>query len=506
MANMGMISLVGVVKPYTREMITTKLREIHRDRSMLNVRQADLLDLYMRGFGMIKEPDYSNFSLRRGDYFFEDPNFTFQIRPVMGISVLTDVSDVNNPDLVRYHRHNGAEGWASIGRNWGLYGSLRDNFASRNLVEPGFITRETGGAYKEGSDGSVEFSEMRGGILYGNRWMTAGLVKDHLEWGEHYYGANIFTPYAPSIAQLKLQIKPTHWLEFNFFHAWLNSDMIDSARTYTYTNAYGTRPRHVYREKYMAANMFTFILSKHTHFSMGNAIIYGDMAPHPGYFLPIAFFKSIDHTLNATSNRAGQNAQMFFSFSTRRVKNTHLYATLFVDEIATTNMFNPDEHSNFISLKTGFRISNFPVDNLHLTGEYIRTNPLVYQHFTPSTTYESNSYNLGHYLRDNAEQTYVSLIYQPCARFRSEMSFNYARKGPDYNSLGGRRRGLPFISEEQWRRSEFSVSAGYQLIYNAWAIVQYQYTNTSGADAHLYHPEALLGEKHLLTTSLFFGL
>jgi len=506
MANMGIITLNSVVKPYTREMITLKLREVHRDRSGLNRRQTETLDAYLSAFGITKEADYSNFSLRRGDYFYEDPHFVLQVRPVMGVSVISELKGGAQPQVIRYHRHNGAEAWASVRRNWGIYGSLRDNYINRNSVRPAHLVKEAGGVYKEGSNGSVEFSEMRGGILYGNRWVTAGLVKDHVEWGEHYFGANIFTPYTPSIAQIKLQIKPAEWFEFNYFHAWLNSGLIDSARSYTFTNAYGTRPRYVYREKYLAANMFTFRPWKHTHFSLGNAIIYADMSTHPGYMLPIAFFKSVDHTLNATSNRAGQNAQMFLSFSTRKIKNTHLYATLFIDEIATTNMFNPDEHSNFFSLKTGCRISNFPVDNLHITAEYIRTNPLVYQHFTPSTTYESNGFNLGHHLRDNAEQTYLSLIYQPFSRLRSEVSFNYARKGSDYNSLGGRRRGLPFMEEEKWRRSELSVEAGYRLLYNTWATIRYQYCQTGGEDAPLYHPENMLGEKHLVSVRMFMGL
>jgi hypothetical protein len=505
MANMGIISLNSLIRPYTRSYITDKLREVHSDRTLLNQRQSAQLDFYLTSFGLNREPDHRNFSLRRGDYFFEDPDFRIQVRPVMGINALSDVTAPSSPDLVRYHRHNGAEAWASIRKNWGIYGSLRDNYVNRNYMKPSHLVRETGGAYKE-STGSVEYSEMRGGIVYGNQWLRLGLVKDHVEWGEHYFGANIFSPQTPSFAQVKLNIQPVEWFEFNYFHAWLTSGIIDSARSYTFTNAYGTRPRYVYREKYLAANMFTFKPWNHTHFSLGNSIIYADMSPHPGYLIPIVFFKSVDHTLNAISNRAGQNSQMFFSVSTRRIANTHLYATLFLDEIATTNIFKPDEHSNLFSIKSGFRLSNFPIDNLHFTFEYLRTNPLVYQHFTPSTTFESNDYNLGHYLRDNAEQTYVSVIYQPFSRFRSEVSYNYARKGPDYDALGGRRRGRPYMSEEQWRRSEFSLTAGYQLIYNAWTHLTYQYTRTGGADAHLYHPAALLGEKHLLSLQMYIGL
>jgi hypothetical protein len=503
MANIGMIDLTSVVKPYTRETIQSHLREVQKQRSELNNRQRKMLDFYGAEFGIIREADHRNFDLKRGDFRYEDPDFNARLRPILGARI---VAELHTPELVQYQRHNGAEAWASIRKNWGVYASLRDNFVSKYPVLPDHLTTETGGAYKEGSSSAVEFSEMRAGIVYGNRWFTAGLIKDHPEWGEHYFGANIFAPKTPSFAHVILQLRPVKWLEFTYFHAWLNSGLIDSAKSYTYTNAYGTRPRHVYREKFLAANMFVLKPWKRTYLFFGNSIVYADMGFHPAYLIPVSFFKSSDHTLNATSNRAGQNAQMFFGVSSRKLRNTHFFATLFVDEIAISNIFNPDEHSNFISLKTGFNLSNFPMENLHITGEYTRTNPLVYQHFTPSTTYATNDFNLGHYLRDNAEQTCLALTWEPMARWRGQLSYSYSRKGPDYNSMGGRRRGLPFMAEEQWRRSELMASAGFQVLYNAWAIITYRYTQTSGADALSYHPESLVGSKHLLEARMHIGL
>lgn len=506
MANIGVIELNALVKPYTHSFINEKLNEAYEYSHDMNPRQKGMLNFYMHYFGNEPPDKYRYLDLQRAALVYRDPEFSIRLRPVAGASFIAGSGDISNVGLINYHRHNGADVVASVNQNWGFYASLRDNYSSMAMVQPMYLTDKTGGAYKMASDSSVEFSEMRCGVLYGNKWITVGLVKDHLEWGNNYYGANIFTPHTPSFAQIKLQIRPVKWFEFNYFHAWLNSDMIDSSRTYSYTNAYGTRKRHVYREKYLAANMLTFKPWKSTFISLGNSIIYADMGVHPAYLIPIAMYKSIDHTLNAASNRAGQNAQLFFDISTRRIRKTHLYATVFIDEIATTRMFDPELQSNYISLKTGFRISNFPADNIHLTGEYIRTNPLVYQHFTPSTSFESNSYNLGHFLRDNAEQSYLSVIYEPFRRFRSEVSFNYARKGPDYNSIGGIRHGLPFIAEERWRRSEFGLTCGYQLAYNVFTHLTYQFTNTSGADASLYHPEGLTGKMHLFSLQMHIGL
>ncbi len=506
MANLGVIELSSVVKPYTRGFIRQKLHEAEARRDALNTRQREMVCFYLAAFEPEIREKKGYLNLARASFVYHDSLFVMQLRPVLGASVLGDVSGSGNAGILRYHRYNGAEAWASVGRNWGFYASLRDNFHSANLVEPEFLVDETGGVYKPGNAGSVEFSEMRGGILYGNDWITFGLIKDHPEWGNHYHGANIFTPHTPSLVHLRLNLRPVRWLEFNYFHAWLNSGLIDSARTYTYTNAYGTRQRYVYREKYLAANMFTFRPWKNTWISIGNSIVYADIGLHPAYLIPVAFFKSMDHTVNNASNRAGQNSQMYLDFSTRRIRNTHLFATLFIDEIATTRMFDPDDQSNCISLKTGFRISDFPVQDLHLTAEYTRTHPLVYQHFTPSTTFESNGFNLGHYLRDNAEESCISLIWEPFRKFRATAGFRYARKGPDYDALGGKRSGLPFLEEERWHRSELMLATEYHIFYNAYAQLTYLFSRTGGVDAPLYHPPELLGKKHLLSLALMIGL
>jgi hypothetical protein len=506
LANMGVVEINAAVKPYTRSYIRGKLEVANDKKEHLNKRQQEQLTFYARAFNTFDSNAKYGLNMQNGSFYCQQYPFTLEVRPVLGVSVLGDIGDESGITIQNLKRHNGLETWGMLHNQWSFYASLRDHWSSDAQVRPDYLTPLSGGVYKEGSNGSVEYSEMRAGIAYQGNRLTIGLVKDHLEWGNNYHGANIFTGHTPSFIQLKLNYSPTKWLDFNYFHAWLNSEVIDSARSFSYTNAYGTRKRYVYREKFLAANLITFKPWKSTQISFGNSIVYADIGLHPAYLLPFAFYKSIDHTLNGTSNRAGQNAQMFMDVSTRVLPKTHLFATLFLDEIATTRMFKPDEQSNYLSFKTGFRISNFPVSNIHLTGEYTRTNPLTYQHFTPTTTFTSNKYNLGHYLRDNAEQTFFSVRFEPLSRLQTEVSYSYSRKGPDYNTIGGARTGLPFISEERWRSTECTVSAQYQIVYNAYASLSYRYLKTGGADAAIYHPGYLIGKKHLITAELRIGI
>ena len=76
------------------------------------------------------------------------------------------------------------------------------------------------------------------------------LVKDKQVWGNNYNGANIFGGNNPSFIQLRLHLNPVKWFNFNYFHGWLNSMVVDSSRSYWVTNSYGTDYREVYHKKY----------------------------------------------------------------------------------------------------------------------------------------------------------------------------------------------------------------------------------------------------------------
>ena len=129
-----------------------------------------------------------------------------------------------------------------------------------------------------------------------------------------------------------------------YLHGWLNSDIIDSARSYYDHQNY----RAVFREKNFAANLISISPWQHTTFSVGNSVIYADMGTNAAYLIPLNFFKSLDHNVTMDNN-AGQNAQMFAAFSTRFIPKTHIYASLFIDEITLTKVFDIKENSNTLS-------------------------------------------------------------------------------------------------------------------------------------------------------------
>ena len=496
LANEGYINMNQVVKPYSRRFIATKLQEVTEHESTLNARQQKELQFYLRDYN--KELVIGKYENKRFDVFYHsDSLFTLSINGILGGQGWSNENGFN------YHRWYGAEAFSYLGKHVGFYASLRDNSEKVPLADTGFINTRHGGKYRAG-----DYSEMRGGMTVGWKWGHMALVKDYIEWGTSYRYPNIVSSKAPSFAQIKLQLTPVDWFEFNYFHGWLVSEVVDSSRSYNYNGV----QRNVYHSKYMAANMFTFKPWKQKlNFSIGNSVVYSDQSLNPAYFIPVFFYKSVDHTYNGATNGAGQNSQMFFDISTRFIPKTHLYYSMFMDVISFGEVFNEDEHANHWSMLGGVRISNL-LPNLTLTLEYIRNNPLVYKNDNITTLYNSNWYNLGHYLNDNAQELYVELAFKPLKGLNIKTWYSAAQKGPDL--IYDRARdpetgkspvlGNTFMENVEWKQNEMGLLINYQLINDFFLFGGFTKANRSG-DYQRYNSPYYQGNTLTYTFGMNFG-
>ena len=490
-ANSQLIDLNTAIKPYSRSFIASKLHELEKQKEQLNERQIKDLDFFLKDFNKELKPD-KDFNKRFDIFYYKDSLFTFSINPILGIQYWT------NKNGSATHWWNGAEAFAYIGKHWGLYANLRDNHDEQFLSRPDYLIQRMGANYK----GNGDYSEMRGGISYSWNWGSFGLIKDHFTWGNNYNGANIFSGRTPSIPQIYLRMKPVKWFEFRYTHGWLVSEVVDSTRSYWISSSYGTDYREVYHPRYIATNLFTFTPVEKLNLSFGNSIVYADLGVFPGYLIPLVFFKSIDHSTNHGIDN--QNSQMFIDISSRNIKNLHLYTSLFIDELATSRIFNPKE-SNFYSWKIGGKLSNFPLQNLSLTVEYTRSNPLTFQHYVPTLEFESNKFNLGHYLKDNSQEIYISIEAKPLRGLYLHVFFLLAQKGPDYDELGGDRLGLPFMETIEWENNSFSILARYEIINDAFLILEFQNSNINGNDLNKYTHPMWHGKTNTFSAGMNFG-
>ena len=323
-------------------------------------------------------------------------------------------------------------------------------------------------------------------------------MKDNIVWGDNYNGSNIISGRAPSFPMVTLNLRPAKWFEMNYIHGWLVSNVVDSAKFYIENDVKKWYRNH---NKYIAANMFTFIPIPKLNISFGNSIIYAEDNVQPGYLIPIAFYKSTDHLLTKGIATENQNSQLFFNLSSRNIKHVHLYASLFFDEIKFSRFSASSKEKNPVSYKVGGKVTNFPIPNLNAIAEFTRTNIINYKHSIEAITYTSNSYNLGHYLGDNAQEFYASLGYKPIQGLDLNVFYLNAKHGNEYLFA---RRGedanirqiisQPSLGDVIWKNQTFGFKALYEVFNNAYAVLNVENSDIQGYDAA---SEAIPGEKRM---------
>ncbi len=520
MANLKLIELNSCIKPYTRQFIAEKLVEVEAKKDKLNKRQKGELTFFMRDYskelkispqrwdwlgrkvlGRNRVP-FSQREKRVDLIYHKDSLLTFSLNPILGANFYYSTTTG-----LTYQRWNGADMFAYVGKHLGIYANLRDNYLSSDIASPGFLNQISGSQFKFATIGFTnrnarEYSEMRGGLTYGWKWGHLGIIKESNVWGNNYNGSNILSNRGPSYAQIKLNIKPAKWIEFNYFHGWLSSKVADSSSTQNY----GTGISTVFVPKYLAMNMITVKPFKTVHLSFGNSMVYSRNI-NAGYLIPFMFFKALDYTYSSLGNSA-----LFFDISVRSIRKVHLYASAYLDELSISRMRDKERHSNFWSGKAGIRLSNV-IPNVTITAEYTITNPLAYKHYNPETTYENAGFNMGHYLRDNAQDAYLQIAYKPLPRLSLSAFYNYASKGPDYvdnrtlkNPATGQYAvwGLKFQESLIWESTTMGGQISYELLNDVHIRVGAQYANVWDPSGK-YTPKAFSGKQLSTNCTLTWG-
>ncbi len=516
LSNEKWIEINGVVKPYSRVFIAAKLQEAQAFQGQMSSRQAKELDFYLKGFtlevnekltlnpkvNILKKTKGFGVDINPLGGFYKDKLFSFQIQPLYGYHLY------KNDNGQESFSYGGLQGYAYIGKHIGVYASLRDHHYSEVFNTVDFLNPIPGGNFKGSAKGGVDWSEMRGGVTFQWNWGEIGVIKDHFTWGNNNHGANIFSGKQPSYAQISIKIKPAYWLEYNYVHGWLVSEVVDSARSYWDGTSNDPRYRTVFRPKWLTANLFTVRPLKGLNLSIGNSIIYSDQ-DHPAFWMPIFVYKPVDHTYNATDKygQAGQNSQLFADVSIRMIKHVHLYGALFSDEIKFDRMKTDSLH-NFWSWKGGLQVSNFLVNNYSVTLEYTKTLPGTLQHPISTTTFASNRYNLGHYLRDNSDEIYACLQVKPLRGLHLKAEAFIARHGPnEIYETGNDIVAVPFMETEAWKNTTYAFTVKYELVNNFYIWGNVTLSNIVGDETlvKLWTPEYYLGEQTTLSGGFNMG-
>lgn len=508
----GVISSNAAIKPYTRDAIARMLAEAQSKDSLLNKRQKDDLQFYMQDYALELDtlPVYYSYGHRHvtqwitpvSNLSLADPSlhiltknkiFKMRIRPILGMDIYAGKKGMITK------RWYGAEIQMDIAHHLSIWGSIRDNswkgtgylkdayfpteydkIYGARLTKPGYLNNLPGVQYKESNYGG-DFSDSRGGISLYAWWGSIGVQRERIQWGDAQHASNILSGHNPAVPMVTLQLTPCKWFQFDYFHAWLPSNVMDSTYYYSERESEGVTQRE-YRpaNKFMAANMFTFMPIKYIQFSIGNSIVYAERNVQAAYFIPIAFFKSLDHLLTKGLGSENQNSQAFASITVRPTDHLRLYGSFFLDEFKFARLKKSNPEHNPVSYLVGFNWSGWPVKGLSLRGEFMRSYIACYTHSIAVLDYTSNSYKMGHYMGDNSQSIFVELAYRPVRGLRLVLNYTNDTK---YNSYDYIRKNIGAIiaqkpfAEKIWQNDEINFRAIYEVFNNCYAHVDFTYNN-----------------------------
>jgi hypothetical protein len=436
LSNKGIIEYEDLIKPISRKIIALKIHEVSLIDSVLSTVENEELLFYKKEF-------YSELTLEtpsdRINFLIDDSSgryrllsynsklFKLFLSPIFGFNI--NLKDEKKSK----HIWSGISFYGYINDWLGFSFDFRDNSESgEGFDKVKKFTSEPGAVIIPRSSNKIEYSKVQTSITASWLWGSFAIAKDYLTWGYAESGNLVLSNKAPTYPFIKLDLYPVEWLRFNYFHGILNSDVVDSSEIYStlmYTPSY--KERIIYRNKYFASHTLLIRPMKGLSVSFGESIIYSDKI-EIAYLFPLMFFRAADHYLSKSNNSAGGNSQFFFSISSKnQLKNTHLFGTIFIDEITMEDIFDSKKQRNQFGFQLGSQITDIPLKNLDIRLEYTKIYPFVYSHYIPTQTYENSSYSLGHWMGYNSDLFYFSLNYRMIRGLNFKLWSQFIRKGDE---------------------------------------------------------------------------
>ena len=511
----GIIEFDDLIRPLPRSYISKKLSEADSLSSQLTSLERDELEFFLKDFYHERWlSEGNNKQTEHLDYFGHDPADRWRMFSYGGDGFKINADLILGAeigyvkDAKQTHFWNGIYSYGYIYDVLGFSFDFRDNTENGTTIdktkiftpETGVVARTDLNTYEYSPD-KMEYSEAKMMLATDWKWGSLAAGKEFIEWGYGDNGLLVMSQKAPSFPLIRLDINPVEWLSFNYFHAWLSSDVVDTTSLYPTENG---DYRFSFRGKYLASHTLTIKPIRGLDISIGESIVYADQLEFL-YLIPITFFRLADHYLSRQANSAGSNSQFFAQVSSKgHIKNTHLYGTLFIDEFTIDGIGDPETEKTQIGFTLGSSVTDLLLDNLTIKLEYSKIYPYVYQHYINTTTFESNSYVMGHWMNNNADQVYGSLTYRFIRGLEALVWARYIRQGERADeSQQFELPQPPFLFGLRTNYTYLGGQIKFEILHDLFARANYQYLKTSKQQENLSFVDETNNEFYF---AVYYGL
>ncbi|MBU0695829.1 MAG: capsule assembly Wzi family protein, partial [Bacteroidetes bacterium] len=477
-AQKGNITLSDYIQPSSRKEISKLLAQLRY--ANLSVKENKELSFYQKEFSefdttannpslsILKKDNYERFRMLS----VKQDEFLLRIDPILTL----ETTQSANQNL--FKESHGLSFFGQMSNHFSFQASFRDITESGTGIDRlKNFTPETGVVKTQNINPNAKklnYSDVRGYLTYSWKNGDISVGKDQNLWGYGENGRITLSDKAPSYPFIRFDYQPLKWLRFHYLHAWLQSGLIDSNATYPKGNdVYGSN-REIYISKFLAIHSLNFIPKKGLLLSLGESMVYSDRFD-AAYLIPVLFFKAYDQYQSRYNINTGSNGQFFFQASSRNhIKNTHLYGTLFIDEIRTSEIFNSAKSRNQLGFNIGGSVTDVFIPYLTLGAEYTRINPFVYNNIIPAQTYKNQNYTLGDWMGSNSDRLIAYIKYTPIPRLKTSLTFQEVRKG-DEGTIEQQYLAEPqppFLFNLQKIQTTFTFSTSYEWINNLYLSAQ----------------------------------
>ena len=474
MAQKGAIEFNDLMKPVDRATVFNLLNQLQQNKNLTKI-ERDELTFYISYYSfdnlekayipksltvfkqikknLFKEPHILNYS---------DDNFRLMVDPLAEIGFQ---GSKKTSQLVS----TGFQMMGYAGKRIGFQLSVRDvnetgDYDSLRIDNTlmGFNRKQTI------NTNLLSYSQFNANLSYRfNKGMiTVGQDQNVLGYGKT--GNLVLSSKSPSYPFYRFQYNPTKWMSVNYMHAWLQSGVIDSLKSYgTGNSVYGGK-RESFIPKFYAIHFVEVRPMKGLSVHLGESIVYTDQL-EPAYLMPLTFFKAYDNNKYNDKITTGANGQFFMGISSRnQIPKTHLYAQLFIDEIRVSNIFNSTKSRNQIAYQIGASVTDIGLPYLTLTAELNKVYPFVYRNFLPAQNYSNSNYPLGDWMGTNADRFELIANYHPKPRLNLRAYYRVMAKG-GAGSIEQQYFLTPspiYGFDPQYKTNKFSFESSYELYSN----------------------------------------
>jgi len=474
MAQKGAIEFNDLMKPVDRATVFNLLNQLQQNKNLTKI-ERDELTFYISYYSfdnlekayipksltvfkqikknLFKEPHILNYS---------DDNFRLMVDPLAEIGFQ---GSKKTSQLVS----TGFQMMGYAGKRIGFQLSVRDvnetgDYDSLRIDNTlmGFNRKQTI------NNNLLSYSQFNANLSYRfNKGMiTVGQDQNVLGYGKT--GSLVLSSKSPSYPFYRFQYNPTKWMSVNYMHAWLQSGVIDSLKSYGTGNSVYGGQRESFIPKFYAIHFVEVRPMKGLSVHLGESIVYTDQL-EPAYLMPLTFFKAYDNNKYNDKITTGANGQFFMGISSRnQIPKTHLYAQLFIDEIRVSNIFNSTKSRNQIAYQIGASVTDIGLPYLTLTAELNKVYPFVYRNFLPAQNYSNSNYPLGDWMGTNADRFELIANYHPKPRLNLRAYYRVMAKG-GAGSIEQQYFLTPspiYGFDPQYKTNKFSFESSYELYSN----------------------------------------